>query len=73
MRDLPISWRPKGRPNLSFPVGTLIAGRPAKLAVTVNTSFKYMSSGFFFFSSLILNAEDEYLFNILNNFLCILI
>jgi len=42
---LPINWIPIGNPLVSKPQGILIAGRPAKLAGTVNRSDKYIESG----------------------------
>ena len=37
--------KPKGKPFVSNPAGTDIAGRPARLTGTVSTSFMYMSMG----------------------------
>ena len=42
---LPINCIPIGNPLVSKPQGILIAGRPAKLAGTVNRSDKYIDSG----------------------------
>jgi hypothetical protein len=41
----PMICRPSGRPSLLSPAGTLIAGRPARLAGTENTSLRYIASG----------------------------
>src|SRR5690606_25594445 len=46
----PMSWRPSGRPSPDRPAGTEIAGRPARLAGTVKTSFRYMAIGSSIFS-----------------------
>ena len=40
-----MSCSPSGRPWLSRPAGTEIAGKPAILTVTVNTSLRYISIG----------------------------
>ena len=40
-----IICNPIGSPSLFKPDGTDIAGKPAKLAGTVNISFKYISKG----------------------------
>ena len=42
--------RPSGRPCPSRPAGTDIAGRPARLAGTAKTSFRYMAIGSAIFS-----------------------
>ena len=42
---MPINCTPIGNPLVSKPQGILIAGRPAKLAGTVNRSDKYIESG----------------------------
>ena len=47
---LPIICMPIGRLLLLFPADTDIAGRPARLAGTVSTSFRYISNGSFCFS-----------------------
>src|SRR4051812_7714773 len=49
-RALPIRCSPKGSPCPSSPPGTDIAGSPARLAGTANTSFKYIASGSLIFS-----------------------
>src|SRR6185436_3112326 len=41
----PMICRPSGRPWPSTPAGTEMAGRPARLAGTAKTSFRYMASG----------------------------
>src|SRR5260370_42010910 len=41
----PISCSPSGSPLRSSPAGTEMPGRPAMFTVTVNTSFKYISTG----------------------------
>ena len=41
----PVSCIPTGKPAAVNPHGTLIAGRPARLALTVNTSARYIWSG----------------------------
>src|SRR5690606_30853099 len=41
----PVSWRPTGSPWPSSPQGTLMAGSPARFALTVNTSARYIWSG----------------------------
>ena len=41
----PVSCRPIGRRSAVNPHGTLIAGRPARLALTVKTSARYICSG----------------------------
>src|SRR5205823_11708726 len=41
----PINCSPSGSPLPSSPAGTEMPGRPAMFAVTVNTSFKYISTG----------------------------
>jgi hypothetical protein len=46
-----------GKPSSVKPVGTDIHGSPAKLAGTVNTSFKYIFTGSSVFSP-IANAAD---------------
>ena len=43
-------WRPSGRPWSSRPAGTEMAGRPARLAGTAKTSFRYMAIGSALFS-----------------------
>ena len=40
-----MSCNPSGSPSLFNPAGTDIPGKPAKLTVTVKTSFKYISTG----------------------------
>ena len=37
--------KPRGRPAESSPTGTDTPGRPARFTVTVNTSFRYISTG----------------------------
>ena len=37
--------RPSGSPSAESPAGTEIAGNPARLAGTVNTSFRYIAIG----------------------------
>src|ERR1043166_164105 len=44
---LPIGCRPSGGPWGSSPAGTDIAGSPARLAGTENTSLRYIASGSF--------------------------
>src|SRR5690606_11611407 len=44
-RALPMTCRPSGRPSLFSPAGTEMPGRPARLVVTVKTSFRYMVRG----------------------------
>src|SRR5690348_11993800 len=46
----PMICNPKGRPSPERPAGTEIAGKPARLTGTVNTSFKYMAMGSSIFS-----------------------
>ncbi len=41
----PMSWSPKGSPSFERPAGMEIPGRPARLAGTVSTSFKYITTG----------------------------
>src|SRR4029450_10985295 len=43
--SLPMRWSPSGRPCSSRPPGTDIAGKPAGLAGTANTSLRYIASG----------------------------
>ncbi len=45
-----ITCSPSGRPSRDSPAGTEIAGKPAKLIGTVNTSSRYMVSGSSIFS-----------------------
>ena len=52
---LPIICTPKGKPLLSKPAGTDIAGIPARLTEAVYISFRYIDRGSFIFSP-ILNA-----------------
>ena len=40
-----MSCNPSGSPSLFNPAGTDIPGKPARLTVTVKTSFKYISTG----------------------------
>src|ERR1035437_4489095 len=44
-KALPISCRPSGNPLSVRPAGTASPGRPARLTVTVKTSFRYMATG----------------------------
>ena len=46
----PISCRPSGSPSADSPAGTEMPGRPARLAGTVNTSFRYIWIGSSIFS-----------------------
>src|ERR1700754_3637566 len=47
---LPISCSPSGKPLSARPAGTESPGRPARLTVTVKTSFRYMETGSSVFS-----------------------
>ena len=44
-KDFPNNCKAKGSPSLLCFIGNDIAGRPAKFAVTVNISFKYIAIG----------------------------
>src|SRR5689334_12030371 len=44
-KALPINCSPRGRPFSLKAAGTAKPGKPARLTVTVNTSFKYMETG----------------------------
>src|SRR5690606_5502484 len=47
---LPMICRPSGSPSELSPAGTLIAGRPARLAGTAKTSLRYIAIGSSLFS-----------------------
>src|SRR5690606_33069611 len=47
---LPITCKPSGNPFASVAAGKAMAGKPARFAVTVKMSFKYIATGSALFS-----------------------
>ena len=49
-KDCPVNCRPMGSPVLSNPTGIEMAGMPARFAVIVKISLKYIDTGSLVFS-----------------------